>query len=1029
MTDPVASPVGREARARARGQSRTLLRARAEDLIAAAAPWLLRADLPVPAEAHAQLLELHGQILRHARSRSEAAGMNGVLQDLVDRHNARSRSSPVAAPGAITAVYSKDDSWRLEDPQFAAEARRLRAQYWKIREEGLTWQVSADQLFGLCLASALFESACLTPTHLQLFAQSLLSEETVLYRAEDVPVWLDLKERSHSSARRTRALSVASGKDAEGLYALRRLFLAPPTLRLISLFWNLPVTARQSIRPDQPVTKLLAKALGEPPPSLRLPQLLRGAALLREAEQGGPDHLLTGLAQRRIKSFAATPETWARALTGGAAAGEVLRKSPAVWSRELTAPPERRVTRLSHPVLQSEGYLRFYMALHDIRPEEEGAEESPAARRRRPGDLARDLRAARTGGDWPDVLCLLSDWYLHLLENEGLRPSSVERYDDTLGLRLCLHLEDLPLRELTAEDLEDLYGEILEDDPRSPAERRNLARRLRSLHDFAMSAWNFPKIDPETFSMEGDTPALRVRAHLLSFRDLTTARLSLASTFGLPPDLARTLQAAFLLMARCGLRIGEVCKALAAHFENPEGTQVPEEMATLFIRSSRFGSNKTPNALRQIRPMLLMTREERAFFSDWLAWRRSLSPAGPLFGILQPDGTFAPLDRLATGRLIAVALRGASGLSMVSAHDLRRTALNNIALALGEARAPALALTERLTGWTSEERRAVVQAVAGVSQRERWEALARFAGHGSVETTFLHYITCADLLIWQACASGEQKDLPADHLSGPAAERLFQLLPEPEEMPCDQSKRTWPSLQDSAAALHALRIALDCLDRGLALPRAAAAASLPEDLIVQTASVAKRWSALRSARGELRLQKKGDEGRLLPTSLPAPKLREALDLAARLIDLAADHPQAVYPWVRTTLSQASRTNAGVTFRDPADATAWIALAVQLRPAGRWQFERVSPEIDPDLRRERELLWQGVRPDEMQRAARRVARGSSVQVRLRLMAPNVAEQGARPAGSWAGVVTAAAHYAAIWLQLGPDQGAEDAEAVE
>ena len=103
--------------------------------------------------------------------------------------------------------------------------------------------------------------------------------------------------------------------------------------------------------------------------------------------------------------------------------------------------------------------------------------------------------------------------------------------------------------------------------------------------------------------------------------------------------------------------------------------------------------------------------------------------------------------------------------------------------------------------------------------------------------------------------------------------------------------------------------------------------------------------------------------------------------------------------------------------------------MQLRPAGRWQFERVSPQIDPDLRRERELLWQGVRPDEMQRAARRVARGSSVQVRLRLMAPNMAEQGARPAGSWAGVVTVAAHYAAIWLQLGPDQRAEDAEAVE
>ncbi|GEM_PF-4876418 len=1019
---------GREARAAARRQAGSQLRARTKALITDRMPWLLQAELDMPLDGRAQLLALQDQILRQAGSQSEAASMNAYLQDVVDRHNASNSTRAVAGPGTMAAVYSKDDTWRLEDLAFLRDAQRLRQRYDVFRAEELNWHAPAAQIFGLCLASAVFDSACLTPDHLQLFAQTLLDEDSVLHAHADVPIWMDLKDRGRRLTAKTRVLSVVSGKDGNGVYALRRLFLAPSTARLISLFWNLPAAARKEVLLTRPLIDHIFDALGMPTPaSLRLPQLMRGTALLREGEQGGPDHLLTGLARRQIKSFAATPETWTRGLTPGLTATEILRKPPAVWVRELSAPARQHHRALLHPVLQTTAYLRFYMAIHDIAPEGEEGDDRDHTRQRTRAEMARDLRAARADGKWPDVLCLLSDWYLHLLEKDDLRPSSVERYDDTLGLRLCLHLEDLPFADLSAEDLEDLYSEILEDDPRSAAERRNLVRRLQSLHAFGVKSGSLPKIDPEIFSMDGDRPALRVRANFLAWRDIDAARLSLATEFSLPTDLARTLQAAFLLMARCGLRIGEICKAMASHFENPEGTAVAEEQATLFIRSSRFGTNKTANALRKIRPLLLMSKEERKAFSDWLAWRRSLSPSGPLFGISMLDGSVAPLDRVATGKLFAMSLRRATGLTMVSAHDLRRAALTNIGLALAEARASPVDGTRQLTGWSLQDRTAVVQAVAGVSLRERWEALARFAGHGSIETTFLHYITCADLLVWQACArqveEGTESGLQL--ITGEATSRLLRHAPESRDTAPRREGADARLPQDSEAALQSLKIALDCLDRGLPLMRAASAANLPPEVVRHLAEVAKRWSEQRSARGQLRLQDKEDDGRLQPASLPAPKHQEALDIAARLIYLAKAQPDAVAGWIRMTLSQASRTNAGVVFRSPSVAKAWIEIAVQLRPAERWQFDRVSPSIDPDLRREREALWQGVRPEAMRRAARRVGHGNSVQARLRLMAPDVSErQGARPAGSWAGVVTVAAHFAAIWLRITPDDVMQD-----
>lgn len=69
------------------------------------------------------------------------------------------------------------------------------------------------------------------------------------------------------------------------------------------------------------------------------------------------------------------------------------------------------------------------MAIHDIDPEGEESDDGPRTRQRKRSEVAQEFRAARTNGDWAEVL--------------------------------FQNLEGLPLDDLSAEDLQDLYSEIL----------------------------------------------------------------------------------------------------------------------------------------------------------------------------------------------------------------------------------------------------------------------------------------------------------------------------------------------------------------------------------------------------------------------------------------------------------------------------------------------------------------------------------------------------------------------------------------
>ena len=467
-----------------------------------------------------------------------------------------------------------------------------------------------------------------------------------------------------------------------------------------------------------------------------------------------------------------------------------------------------------------------------------------------------------------------------------------------------------------------------------------------------------------------------------------------------------------MLTSRAGLRIGETVKAMLGHLEDTTATDagLPEFLwsATLFVRPSRFGDNKTRSASRQIRPFALMTPDEAESFATYLAHRRHAGQTGPLFGVEQPDGSVAPFSGTALGALVAEALRRATGLQTPTAHALRRSALTCLFLALHERRQPdgtVQGLLDRLSGWDPDDRqRAADSVVPAGRRRDVWAALARFAGHGSPEMTFSAYITAADLALHDACAGPDamREDLLIDYprhvrFETGAAQNPIPLAPIQGE------------ITEPAAALLK---ALDLLDAGWPVGAAAGAAGLTATFLEDRLPAARAWAVLATTKGQLRLQPPERAGKLAPAPLAGAKRAEALVLADRLIGLSRERPEETRKWITAALRTASMGNTGQKLHAPDAFREWLGIANALCPPKRWVATALKP---PGTTAAELARWSGIRPAGMRVEGRKLSGGAGLVVRVRLLGPDQPSANRRrPADSWAGCVRMAVHLAAIWI---------------
>jgi integrase len=1007
------APVGRARRDANRAAD---LAAKTEQMILARLPWLA-GPVGAPTTAEDDIAATARALRDLAETADEARLVSEVLHLAIDGWNAAHPDDTLSAPPVVTAIKAEADDWTAE--------RLARLRRWRPLGRALRTLLDAPQQpqppltrAGIALATAIRHGGVASLRPLGALLDWLADPLAALSRAPGLPVWIDLKVRSRSR----RPPATVTGIDTTGPYALRRFFVDPDTLAALAGWFDSAPTDqdRAALVAAAGRPKAMAALIGAAfspggvggPIVIPLRDLIDGALAEAELAPDGPDRAGASVARGRQPSYGATPESWAAAL-GAPAAGALPKGRLTMTGADAPVidPDDAPATSGDRRAARASAALNGLMNSinPEVRPDLTTDDHREMARTLRDRLVtARDSPLHR----WTSAARLLLDWYV--VELDRIRARSVQRYHNAVALPLIGGAADLDLGAATSEDLEELFAEIVETDARSPRERRNLRTVLRRVHAFGMraAAWRLQPVDPEIFASDGT--GTRIRAMVLSAAQVATARALIRRHPDYPPDIRLAADAVLLLQWRTGMRIGEACKALLGNLE-------PVDDGMLFVVPTRYGWNKTPWARRRIPVFALLSASEAEDMRAWLARRRQMGSAGPLFGVERPGGDPAPFAPSALGRLIGDALKAATGLEEVSNHTLRRAALGNLFRAIHAALRPVphpaldrQAVDTHFTGWTEAEAARAAAAVAPVAiRRDAWRALARLAGHGDPEVTFEVYVHGWDLVLFEQFARAVPR-AAYDGLVARLGDRVHHLdvgqggtgandLPPVDEAPLAERPRR-------------LLAALAALDAGERIEAAAGAAFLPLAVVRQAQAVADDLRQLRTKRGQCRLQ----PPHRLACLAPQPVRSDAEQAEAeRMIDALWQQRETLGDklpaWIAPVLLTATQTNTGVQFDTSAALLRWMAIGADLAPAERWRLDLDVPTRgDPDT-----SAWYAA-ADDVPVQPRPRKNAASVSARLRLTHPAMAKDGARLAETFpnyaSGSVRHAAHALAVALGL-------------
>jgi integrase len=992
---------GRDLRAAARHAG---LVKRAEAVLRDRLGWLLRFE-PAPPDGVVQIRKVYRQLRDMVSTNEEGTAATDLLHEAVDDWNQRHPLKALPVPPAITPIRVEDHDWT------PAKLNALRR--WRPWGKALVSRLAAPgdpappaSRAGVVLASAIRHGGLGDRLAIGALALWLADPGALLQTVEGLPLWIDLAARGPVEAGRggagepaagrrrrrgPRTLAMISGVDAAGPYALRRWFADPDTLGAIAAFFDSapgPADLR-AIRAAAGSLSGLAgligrgldpgRALGEP---LALRTFVEGAFADLELSSPLLDRATIAVARGRQPSFSPTLDSWALAL-GAAAVAEAAPPAPdLVSTRRFRA----------RPVTEGEGdgdrvATRAFSALHAIMKTID-AKSGPDRTVREPGakkkEVIRRLEEARESETWwTPAVCLLRDWYIAELDEIG--ATSVRRYHSAVAARFILCAGGLDLRDADEDELGELYAETILQDPRSQKERNELRKVLRRVHLFGEAQWGLSPVDEDIFG--GDGAASRVKAVSLSAEAFRRARQMLREHPDLDPDAALAIEAIAILQRRCGVRIGEACKARQSDLEPDDDDPV------LFIVPTRFGANKTPWARRQIRPFAFMPADEAEVFRTWIVRRRIMgAPDGPLFGVLRPGGAVAPFASGSLSGFVSSVLRASSGCAEMSDHALRHAAASDHHRAIVEVRDPEPhplvdrdRLRARLSGWSAAEARRAAEAVAPATMlRDAWRALARQVGHSGPDVTSTSYVHGWDVVIFERAARRvEQADY--DGLISRVASRVDRIEtardgdgpgPIPPRPPGSEEERP-------ARILDAMR----ALERGERLPDVAAACRLEAAVVEAARDTARALSALRTKKGQLRLQPPDAEDPLAPPALRSDAERtDVLALMQELWSLRRTDRDDLVWWIASVLLTATPSNTGTRLTSPDGLRRWLGFVGRLKTERRWSVNLESPR-DPGTLLE---PWFAVTGDEV--PLKRKTGIKSVIGVVRLTRPDLAETG-------------------------------------
>ncbi|MCT7655012.1 hypothetical protein MBH78_10500 [Oceanimonas sp. NS1] len=204
--------------------------------------------------------------------------------------------------------------------------------------------------------------------------------------------------------------------------------------------------------------------------------------------------------------------------------------------------------------------------------------------------------------------------------------------------------------------------------------------------------------------------------------------------------LRRTYLCFLIIAYRTGLRPGEIAKLRLCDIE-------PSAIAWLFVRNNRYGSNKTEAALRKVPLYPLLLEKEYELVSEFIGERR-LKSEKPLncYSINQKTrmNPWIPCRC----RLQYARYWGTGGGLYYRLYHLRHSALSRLQLLLHEDYLSLPEAINALLPYSVTKRKEIRTLITGQSRlRDRYSALAVFAGHSSPDTTLSTYLHFTDVLL------------------------------------------------------------------------------------------------------------------------------------------------------------------------------------------------------------------------------------------------------------------------------------------
>lgn len=252
----------------------------------------------------------------------------------------------------------------------------------------------------------------------------------------------------------------------------------------------------------------------------------------------------------------------------------------------------------------------------------------------------------------------LLTWFVHKrLSNQ---PSSIQTYSNNITNRWLALTYGQNIDDFDEADFESLYAEIIALS-RTTSAKNETAKLLDDFHEHLINVYGAEPVEPMSVGA-----VAHVKAGYIS-ETMFQAILYACKNLNINKEKKDAIYTALILGQRFGMRIGEIAKLKL--------TEMSETVEDLEVRNNIYGDNKTSSALRSLPIDLLLSPEELRVLTA--LYHRRVEEKGQTL-IADASGQTIPKNQLS--QMVSGLIKKVTGLSYLTAHNLRHSCLSNIQL-------------------------------------------------------------------------------------------------------------------------------------------------------------------------------------------------------------------------------------------------------------------------------------------------------------------------------------------------------------